>query len=232
MVDCDNIYLRIDFDRYIELLYGNASDCFPGVAIEGGVCYFLWNRDSKGLCKVYTHTNGKITTVSERPLLEDGADVFIRYNEIISVIRKVSSVKENSFSTIVSPRNPYNFKSDFIETPNNDNNTCMVLGIENGKRVYKNINISYLGRNQTEISMWKLFISKADGAAGQIGYPIPARILGKAEIAGPNSACTETFLRIGPFSTEIEAYSRTSKRNLKIFGDYQVKKQSNRLVCR
>lgn len=197
--------------------YGNASDCFPGVAIEGGVCYFLWKRDSKGLCKVYTHTKGEITTVSERPLLEDGADVFIRYNEIISVIRKVSSVKENSFSTIVSPRNPYNFKSDFIETPNNVNNTCMVLGIENGKRVYKNINISYLGRNQTEISMWKLFISKADGAAGQIGYPIPARILGKAEIAGPNSACTETFLRIGPFSTEIEAYNAKTYMETKFF---------------
>ena len=69
--------------------FGNASDCFPGVSIEGGVCYFLWDRDKKGLCKVCTHSKDEITTVSERPLLEKGADVFIRYNEMISIIRKV-----------------------------------------------------------------------------------------------------------------------------------------------
>ena len=57
--------------------FGNANDCFPGVAIEGGVCYFLWNRDQKGLCKVYSHSQNQITAISERPLLEKGADVFI-----------------------------------------------------------------------------------------------------------------------------------------------------------
>ena len=65
--------------------FGNANDCFPGVAIEGGVCYFLWNRDQRGLCKVYSHGNGGITAMSERPLLEEGTDVFIRYNEMISI---------------------------------------------------------------------------------------------------------------------------------------------------
>ena len=57
--------------------FGNANDCFPGVAIEGGVCYFLWDRDQKGLCKVYSHSQNQITAISERPLLEKGADVFI-----------------------------------------------------------------------------------------------------------------------------------------------------------
>ena len=194
----------------------NAGDCFPGVAIEGGVCYFLWNRDEKGLCRVYSHSGDDITAMSERPLLENGADVFIRYNEVVSIIRKVASFKEESFSTIVSSRNPYYFRSPFLENKKS-NKTCNVLGIDNGKRVYKNIDISSIERNSNEISKYKIFISKADGAAGQIGYPIPARILGKSEIAGPNTACTETFLRIGPFKNEQESKNVKSYIETKFF---------------
>ena len=196
--------------------FGNACDCFPGVSIEGGVCYFLWNRDAKGLCKVYSHSQSKITAVSERPLLEDGADVFIRYNEIISIIRKVASFKERSFSELVSTRNPYHLRSPFVESENSIN-TCKVFGVEGGKRVYKEIDKLFIERNIEEVSKYKIFISKADGAAGQIGYPVPARILGRAEIAGVNTACTETFLRIGPFNSVYECENVKSYLETKFF---------------
>ena len=193
--------------------FGNANDCFPGVAIEGGVCYFLWNREQKGLCKVYSHNKDSITAMSERPLLEEGADVFIRYNEIISVIRKVTAFGEKHFSDIVSPRNPYAFRAEFKENVK-ASKTCKMLGVESGKRVFKNIDLNLLGRGIDELSAYKIFISKADGAAGQIGYPIPARIIGKSVVCGPNITCTETFLRVGPFETQdiaenVKAYMET-----------------------
>ena len=52
---------------------------------------------------------------------------------------------------------------------------------------------------------YKIFISKADGAAGQLCNPVPARIIGGTEIGAPNCACTITFLVIGPYSSELEA---------------------------
>ena len=70
-----------------------------------------------------------------------------------------------------------------------------------------------VSRNIETISQYKLFISKADGAAGQLGNPIPARIIGKAEIAGPNTICSETFLcvfaRTKECAVNIESYMRT-----------------------
>ena len=89
--------------------------------------------------------------MSERPLLEKGADVFIRYNEVISIIRKVASFNEESFSTLVSPRNPYYFRTSFVESKSTIN-TCKVFGVESGKRVYKNIDKSYIERNIEELS--------------------------------------------------------------------------------
>ena len=55
------------------------------------------------------------------------------------------------------------------------------------------------------LSKYKVIISKADGAAGKIGNPIPARVLGKVEIGKPNLAYTDTFIGIGNFDTLDEA---------------------------
>ena len=189
--------------------FANAADCFSGVSIEGGVCYFLWDRDNGGLCKIISHSGENITSESERPLLEEGADVFIRYNEMISIIRKVASFKEKSFSEIVSSRNPYGINS-YLFSSEETKNGISVLGIEGGKRIYKKLHNSLVVKNKDEINKYRIYISKADGAAGQIGYPIPARIIGKSEISMENSACTETFLRIGPFKNLAQAKNAKS----------------------
>lgn len=44
-------------DNNIRIIHDflDAADCFPGVEIKGGVCYFLWDRDNKGKCKIHTH---------------------------------------------------------------------------------------------------------------------------------------------------------------------------------
>lgn len=75
--------------------FPNATDCFPGVEIKGGVCFFLWDRDNCGKCNINTHlANNKLSTLT-RELLEPGCDTFIRYNEAISILRKVKKVSSN-----------------------------------------------------------------------------------------------------------------------------------------
>ena len=47
--------------------YVIASDVFPGVALKGGVCYFLWDRDNRGPCRVTTHFKDDPPSASTRP---------------------------------------------------------------------------------------------------------------------------------------------------------------------
>ncbi len=88
--------------------YINASDCFPGVEIKGGVGYFLWDRDNRGDCKVVTQ-KGQIESESTRPLLEKGLEIFIRNSELISILKKVQKQEERPFSEIVSANDPFGF---------------------------------------------------------------------------------------------------------------------------
>ena len=48
--------------------YPEASDCFTGVQIKGGVSYFLWDRDNPGDCAVYSHKGSDVFGPVERPL--------------------------------------------------------------------------------------------------------------------------------------------------------------------
>lgn len=86
----------------------DASECFPGVEIKGGVCYFLWKKGNATNCRVVTHYKNKIEE-SLRPLLEDGCESFIRYNSAITILQKVKSQNEQSFANIVSPNDPFGF---------------------------------------------------------------------------------------------------------------------------
>ena len=75
------------------LLVGEA---FPGVAIQGGILYFLWNREAPGECEVVTHYDGSVLSSATRPLLEPGSDVFIRYNEAVPILKKIAAAEHST----------------------------------------------------------------------------------------------------------------------------------------
>ena len=176
--------------------YLNSSDCFSGVEIKGGVCYFLWDRDNPGLCEVNTHEQDKIISKKERPLLEKGADIFIRYNEAISILNKINKLNESSFSEIISSRKPFGFATNF--------NDYFKNGDESFVKIYANKNIGYLAkdyiipRNNDWLFQYKLFIPEAIGSGdSKTDWVKPIK-------GYPNSLCTETYLVCGPFKTEKE----------------------------
>ena len=78
-------------DRSIRKIvdYPNSAEVFSGVDIAGGVCYFLWDRDSQGPCTITNITDGKAYS-SERAL--DEFPTFIRASEAVPIVRKVFDI--------------------------------------------------------------------------------------------------------------------------------------------
>ncbi|MDR1958504.1 MAG: Eco57I restriction-modification methylase domain-containing protein, partial [Planctomycetaceae bacterium] len=119
----------------------NAADCFPGVEIKGGVCYFLWDRDNRGDCSVITHNGDGHTSITARPLLENGSDVFIRQNEGISILKKVTVHNESTFDSVVSSRRPFGFPTNYSGKQKTAKNSVQLY--ERGK-------ISYISETEIE----------------------------------------------------------------------------------
>jgi site-specific DNA-methyltransferase (adenine-specific) len=168
--------------------YPEAEDCFSGVQIKGGVCYFLWNRDNNKLCKVFTHEGGKIISESERPLLEPGLETFVRYNEAVPIIRKIMAIKEKSFSDIVSMQRPFGLPTNFIGYKS--------ASFEGSIKMYANQKIGYITTDQIInhkdwLPYYKILMPKAVGSGNIRNYRL------KPILAEKNTCCTETYIVLG-----------------------------------
>lgn len=186
----------------------DAADCFPGVEIKGGVCYFLWDRDNPGLCEINTHKKGNVISSDTRSFKEEGSDVFIRYNEAVSIYRKIKSFKEKSFMDIVSTRQPFGITVLPDKNKTQENN---ILLYRRGGTTY--CSRKDIKRNINLLSANKVLISKAYNG----GDSYPHQVIGKPFIAKENSACTETYLVIGPFANAVESENAISYIRTKFF---------------
>lgn len=178
--------------------YPNAVDCFPGVDISGGVCYFLWNRDDRGECTIETIKGENVISSMTRPLLEPGDTTFIRFNEAIPIVRKIKAQKQPSFSTLVSPQTPFGFVSSFKDYKADPFPGSVKIHTVNGIGYIKR---ELVTKNPGWIDKHKLYISKSYGERGSYPY----LFLAKPFIGDIGSCCTQTYLMLGPFETREES---------------------------
>ena len=185
-------------DRRIRQIvdFPEAIDCFPGVQIKGGVCYFLWDRDNPGNCKVITSRKGEIVSEMERPLLESNCETFIRYNQGISILNKVRKFNETSLSEQVSSMKPFGLRT-FYKASNKSIQDCIKL-YQNGGIGY--IERSLITKNIEIIDKYKVLIPRAGSGSDSF----PHSILGKPFVAEPGSACTETYIVIGSYDNPLQ----------------------------
>lgn len=202
--------------------FAKASDCFPGVEIKGGVCFFLWDRDNKGLCKIYSHTGNTVSSVSERPLLEEGMETFIRDERQIEILHKVRDKKEDSILSIVSANDPFGYDVRVENSYKRVKPTFTTETFQKAVKLYyygwQREGVGFVERKNIRkgnefVDKWKVFISRAYGA----GDDFPHQILNKPFLGEKDSVCTETYTMIGPFSSKSEAENAISYINTRFF---------------
>lgn len=196
--------------------YLSAADVFPGVGLKGGVCYFLWDRDNPGQCRVTTHFKDWPDSTASRQLLEEGADVFIRFNEGVAILKKVVAVESGEtgslslpegkrFDQLVSSRKPFGLETTFkgkVAKSNGD-----VLVYQNGGTGY--VARSTISAGTEFIDKWKIYVGRAaPGTGNRDTYP--HKIISTPFVGEPGSISSETYLCLGPFDTKTEAENALS----------------------
>ena len=202
----DNFRQDMLTDKHIRVLvdYDNFKDVFPGVDLAGGACYFLWDRDTEGKCRV-TNFSGDLSSTTERYL--DEYDTFIRSNQAINIVQKVQVAHKNNayLNDRVSVRLPFGVTTTYL--PKDKGIPCYFtqrLGV-------KFVDPNDMSDNLKLIDKWKFLIPKAP-IAGQTDFSKPVGFYydGNTRIAKPGEICSESWLVAGAFDTEQETISYKS----------------------
>ncbi len=184
--------------------FPNAQECFPGVDIAGGVCYFLWDRDNPGECEITNITDGKAVSTT-RSL--DEFPTFIRSSLAVPIVRKVldASPTKKTLADIVSPQKPFGLPTNY--EPSKSGIPCWFIQ-RIGLKFADPKDVSDSGKY---LDKWKLLLPKAP-IAGQTDFTKPVGFYydGNTRIAKPGECCTESWIVAGAFRTENEVLSYKS----------------------
>ena len=200
-------------DVHIEKMfdYENDREIFPSAHNDGGICYFLYNKnyDQNGqMLYVHKLADGKILTAN-RSLKDGDSDIIIRDYRRQTIISKVSK-QMGLFKQIVSSTKPFGIRKDLFNSPERyplsnlkyePFDGCVkiygVKGIKGGaRRVEGYISPEIITKNEDSVNKYKLFFTTSYSTNA---FNPPETIIG-----GKGEICTETFLLIGAFNTQNE----------------------------
>lgn len=192
MLNDDSISTLVDYPK--------SRECFNGVDIAGGVCYFVKQHGYHGKCHFTSITQNSPST-RERVLNE--FSVFIRDNIGIDIIHKIHAVQKEYMSKIVESVSPFGLRS-FTRGEDTKFNNCVTL-------------ISSAGRSYIKREDVKKGIELIDKYKVCVGYLNPDRagvnnasdgkssVTTKIAIYTPGEVITETYIVLGSFDTLEEA---------------------------
>ena len=192
MLESKNISTMVDYPK--------SRDCFPGVDIAGGVCYFLWDSMYSGKCKLVSR-QGHSEITRDRNLNE--FSIFIRDNIGIDIIHKVLESSKDYMDSVVYSRNPFGFVSS-----DRGNKT----EFQGAVKLHSSDGVGYVTRqailkNADLLDDYKVIIGKVNPDRGGVNNASDGKmnVITKVRILEPNEVMTETYLLLATFKDKTQA---------------------------
>jgi hypothetical protein len=204
----DNFRARMLSDRRMARLvdYRVEKDVFPYVNINGGVSYFLWDREHDGQCLVSHVPAGGAPSPPEPRYLNE-FDLLVRQNEGVRILRKVKSRNEPTFDTRVSSQKPFDLHTNIHGAPSKDGIADPILMY--GARRQSWVPRADIHKNLDWVDCWKVFLTAASD--GNESFPAPIWDIAIGPVVGrPGEICSGSYLVVYPTDTESTANAVTS----------------------
>lgn len=187
--------------KYLRIFSDN-SNIFDGVLL-GSINYFMYDSLYAGDTVFDLGTSNQ-----KRPLFENGLDVILPYGQMISIVKKIRNHPQFvSLTDYTCGRDAFGIsgKKESLEITTTKEFFSGAVTVRCAYEQIRYIERNRITKNSELVDKWKIFTSKGNGAAGTIEYDKANSIIGKAYVASPNSACSDSLIPIGAFETQVEA---------------------------
>jgi hypothetical protein len=205
----------------------NSEELFQNTDIKGGVAAILYDRNKNfgaikkfipddNLRKIASHFESNPDT--NFPSIMFGGRSDLKFNDEFikdypnSIADRLSQIQEKHPEvTKLGPSEEIELKSSTLEVlpyvfknenPNYPDKYYRILGLINGKRVWRWIEKKYMNPrypSKNNIEKWKVFIAEANGS-GSFGEALSLPTIGE-----PSDSSTPTFISFGSFDSKEEA---------------------------
>lgn len=190
-------------DEHIRLIddFPNAGTVFDDVQIKGGVSIVVREETPTSVMTIISNLDPERPVSFTRNHSDPHGDVFLRFPHAESILKRIESVEcelsktDRSMGQLVSARKPFGLVAEERGDPKARPESSYVLHHKGGQ---SRIGMDRVKPGKHLAESWKIFIPRL--ASGSDSFPHP--VLGRAFIGAPGEVCTETYLAIGPFSSE------------------------------
>ena len=193
--------------------YNNSADCFPGVNIAGGVCYFLWDRDNPGKCEIKNVSSQHTDSVPETRSLSE-YPILVRDNTAIHIIRKLLSASKKTMNMTVQSYSYFAVRSYERGSEKKQKSDDVILLSSQGKGYYSRAKIE---DRQKILDKYKVIITYAMSGGNKPTSQGDFQVISSLQVLAPNEVCTETYLVLDTFDNKKQAENLCSYASTKTF---------------